>query len=110
MVSPINASINAKAQQNLIPQKIQDINQVRYFIEFTPKQYGYSILNYTMAFEYFNVSGTPMCNVNITYQNPNLTISQKNFNYNLSLASDLIENTSVSYYNQNMVGQKTELF
>lgn len=108
--SPIDTSINVKAQQNLIPQNIQDINNVKYFIEFTPKQNGYSIMNYTMAFDYFNISGTPMCNVNITYQNPNLTIFQKNFNYNLSLATDLIENTSISYYNQNIVGQKTELF
>ncbi|MCP4760254.1 MAG: hypothetical protein GY870_00635 [archaeon] len=92
------------------PENIDQIDHLEYFLEFTPSYDEFSTTNYSMELENFEYNGNKMINISTSYENSDLTYSETNLNYNISLDTLKINNTSENIYNNSMVGCKTELF
>ncbi len=101
--------IQIEAQIPNWPTNIDQIDLLEYFIEFSPSDNDYSTTNYSLIFEDIEINGEKMKNISIYYNNPDLTMNNSNFSYNMSVDSYEIINVSNSYYEEYLSNHKTEI-
>ena len=87
-----------------------EIQHIEYYVEFSPELKGYSTTKYAIDLEAFEIEGDSVLNVDITYDDLDLTEAGENFNYNILLDSrEILEHSNILYGNL-IIGTHTELF
>ncbi|MHA1729805.1 MAG: hypothetical protein ACTSWY_13905 [Promethearchaeota archaeon] len=89
------------------PDKIDEIHQLKYIIEFFPHKHDYTDTTYSLELETINEN---TLNIAVTYEKVDLTEFGKNFDYNVSSVSYKIYNTSLPEYDIVMIGTYSEIF
>ena len=89
---------------------LSEIQHLEYYLEFSPEQKGYSTTKYAMDLEAFEIEGDSILNVDINYEDIDLTEAGVNINYDILLDSHEIPEPILDFYRQYINGTHTELF
>ncbi|MHA2429986.1 MAG: hypothetical protein ACXACC_03020 [Promethearchaeota archaeon] len=87
-----------------------DINYLEYFIEFYPNKRGYFTTKYAMELNKITEGENNNLIVDVYYDNLNLTTTNTDFFYVISLNNRQILDTSNNFYDTYLNGTYTELF
>jgi hypothetical protein len=87
-----------------------EINHLEYYLEFSPEQKGYSTTKYALDLEAIETEGDSILEVDVTYDDVDLTEAGGNFNYKITLDDHELFYPSIWFYIQYFRDTHTELF
>jgi len=103
-------SISAKGQELIWYDDFYDIDYLEYYIEFYPDRNGYSTTKYAMELNKITEGENTNLIVDIYYNDLDLTSTNNDFFYVISLKTREILDTSDNFYDTYLNGTYTELF
>ncbi|MFX0179641.1 MAG: hypothetical protein ACFE78_05585 [Candidatus Hodarchaeota archaeon] len=103
-------SIPVKSQEMTLYDDFNDINYLEYFIDFYPDRNGYSTTKYAIELTKITEGNNTNLKVDIHYNDLDLTSTNDDFFYIISLKTREILDTSDNFYDIYINGTYTELF